>query len=132
MDRKFWLGVAAYILPTFPLGYFWHLTIFAPQYHTLQMYRPDVIIPFGLLSMFVQAVLLSLLYPKIMRTDASWLKQGLLFALYAGLFAWSHSTIAVAAKNVMTSVPLYVALETAFTALQYVIVGPLIALAHRK
>jgi hypothetical protein len=133
MNSKFWLGFAAYVLPTFPLGYFWHLTIFAPQYQTLQIYRPDVIIPFGLLSMFIQGAILSWLYPKVARPDAtSWLVQGLWFGLIAGLFAWSLSTIAVAAKNVMTSVPLYLALETAFTAVQYAVVGPLIALAHKR
>ena len=26
----YWLAVLAYVLPTFPLGYFWHLKTFAP------------------------------------------------------------------------------------------------------
>jgi hypothetical protein len=134
MSKAFWLGVAAYVLPTFPLGYLWHLVVFAPQYDALQIYRPDVLIPFGLLSMFIQGTILSWIYPKVMRggEDKSWLRQGLMFGLVAGLFAWSLSTIAVAAKNVMTSVPLYLALETGFTFAQYVIVGPLMALAHRS
>jgi hypothetical protein len=134
MTKAFWLGVAAYVLPTFPLGYVWHLVVFAPQYDALQIYRPDVIIPFGLLSMLVQGAILSWLYPKIMRAgpEAPWLRDGLMFGLIVGLFAWSLSTIAVAAKNVMTSVPLYLALETGFTFAQYVIVGPLMALAHRR
>jgi hypothetical protein len=132
MSKKFWLGVAAYVLPTFPLGYLWHLTWFAPQYQALQIYRPDVIIPFGLFSMLVQGMLLSWLFPKIADTSASWLRQGLIFGAGVGLFAWTLSTIAVAAKNVMTSVPLFLALETGFTIVQYAIVGPLIALAHRR
>jgi hypothetical protein len=32
-----------------------------------------------------------------------------------GLLSWSFTTLAVAAKNVMTSVPIYPALETGFT-----------------
>jgi hypothetical protein len=32
----------------------------------------------------------------------------------------------------MTSVPTYLMLETGFTVLQFVIVGPLIALAYRR
>src|SRR5712691_10006176 len=54
MNKKFWLGLAAYVVPTFPLGFVWHLVVFAPQYHELQIYRSDVIIPFGLLSMLIQ------------------------------------------------------------------------------
>jgi hypothetical protein len=133
MGSRFWLGVAAYVVPTFPLGYLWHLVIFGPHYQALQVYRPSPVIPFGLLAMLVQATLLSWLYPRIAEElGATWLRRGLLFGLGVGLFAWSLSTIAVAAKHVMTSVPLYLTLETGFTLLQYLIVGPLIALAHRR
>ncbi len=134
MNKRFWLGLVAYVVPTFALGFFWHLVLFAPQYQALQVYRPDVIIPFGLLSMFIQGAVLSWLFPKIMpdTAGASWLWQGLKFGLLVGLFAWSYSTIAVAAKHVMTSVPLFLELETGFTILHYAIVGPLIGLAHRR
>ncbi len=64
--------------------------------------------------------------------DGSFLKDGLLYGLGAGLLSWSFTTLAVAAKNVMVSVPDYVLLETAFTILQFVVVGPLIALAWRR
>jgi hypothetical protein len=42
------------------------------------------------------------------------------------------TTLAVAAKNIVSSVPIYLLLETGFTLLQFAIVGPLIALAHRN
>ncbi len=134
MNKRFWLGLAAYVVPTFALGFLWHLVLFAQQYQVLQIYRSDIIIPFGLLSMFIQGAILSWLFPKIMSdgTNSSWLLQGLKFGLLVGLFAWSYSTIAVAAKHVMTSVPLFLELETGFTVLHYAIVGPLIALAHRR
>ena len=134
MKKQFWLGLAAYVVASFPVGVVWHLVLFAPQYNTLQIYRSDIIIPFGLLSMFIQGALLSWLYPKIAGddVDASWIRQGLKFALVVGLFAWTLTTLAVAAKHVMTSVPLFLALETGFTIVQYAIVGPLMALAHRR
>jgi hypothetical protein len=46
--------------------------------------------------------------------------------------SWSYTTLAVAAKNVMTSVPTYMALETGFTLVQFAVVGPLIAFAYRR
>jgi hypothetical protein len=52
--------------------------------------------------------------------------------LALAVLSWSFTTLAVAAKNIMGSVPLYVELETGFTLLQFAIVGPLIALAHRN
>jgi hypothetical protein len=131
-SRGFWLGLAAYLLPSFPIAYIWHLVVFAPVYHDLAMYRDDVIIPFGLLSMIIQGVAFSWVYPRIFpdRRDAT-LKTGLLYGLALALLSWSFTTLAVAAKNVMTSVPTYLALETGFTLLQFAVVGPLIALAHR-
>jgi len=133
MSKRFWLGLAAYIIPTFALGFLWHLVVFAPYYDALQIYRADLIFPFGLLAMLIQGSILSWLFPRIMvGAEGSWLWQGLKFGLLAGLFAWGYSTAAVAAKHVMTSVPLFLGLETGFTALHYAIVGPLIALAHRR
>jgi hypothetical protein len=133
MTKNFWWGVAAYVLPTFPLGYVWHLVLFAPQYQALQIYRPDVIIPFGLLSMLIQGTLLSWLFPRLFPPGSpDWLRHGLTFALLVGVFVWTLTTLAVAAKHVMTSVPLFLALETGFTIAQYLVVGPLIALAYRS
>ena len=54
MDRRFWLGLLAYVLPTFPIAYAWHLVIFGARYEALEVYRDDMIIPFGLLSMLIQ------------------------------------------------------------------------------
>ena len=132
MSRAFWLGVAAYVVPSFVIAYPWHLTVFAPAYHALAIYRDDVIVPFGLLSMLIQGVAFSWFYPRIFAERRSVLRNGLAYGLMIGLLSWSFTTLAVAAKNVMASVPSYLALETGFTLLQFVVVGPLIALAHRN
>ena len=128
----FWLGFAAYVVPTFPIGYFWHLAWFAPAYQELAIYRADVIVPLGLLSILIQGALFSWLYPRLFAERDAVLRNGLLYGAGIGLLSWSFTTLAVAAKNVMTSVPTYLLLETAFTAIQFVVVGPLIALAHRN
>ena len=131
--RSFWLGAAAYLLPSFPIAYVWHLVVFAPAYHDLAMYRDDVIIPFGLVSMLVQAVAFSWIYPRVFpHQEGGVLRNGLLYGLGLAALSWSYTTLAVAAKNVMTSVPTYLMLETGFTLVQFMIVGPLIALAHRR
>ena len=76
MNRSFWLAAAAYLVPTFPLGYFWHLRTFAEQYQRLDMYRSEVIIPLGLLSMLLQAVLFAWLYPRLFDTQRErWLAR---------------------------------------------------------
>jgi hypothetical protein len=131
--RSFWLGFAAYLLPTFPIAFIWHLVLFEQKYHALQIYRDKPVIVFGLGSMIIQGAIFSWLFPRVfVQGSGSFLKDGLLYGLGAGLLSWSFTTLAVAAKNIMTSVPDYVLLETAFTILQFAIVGPLIALAYRR
>ena len=130
---RFWLGVAAYLLPTFPIAYVWHLVLFAPTYDALGIYRPDPIIPFGFASMVIQGVIFSWAYPRLFPGRGSAIfRPGFAYGLALAALSWSFTTLAVAAKNIMASVPLYVELETGFTLLQFAIVGPLIALAHRN
>jgi hypothetical protein len=130
--RSFWLGVAAYLVPSFPIAYAWHLVVFAPAYDALGIYRPDPIIPFGFASMLIQALAFSWAYPRLFPGHGSAiLKPGLIYGLALAILSWSFTTLAVAAKNIMTSVPTYVGLETGFTLLQFLVVGPLIALAYR-
>jgi hypothetical protein len=130
--RDFWLGVAAYLVPSFPIAYVWHLVAFAPQYHGLAIYRDDVIVPFGLMSMVIQGVAFSWVYPRAFADRSAWLRNGLRYGLALAALSWSFTTLAVAAKNVMTSVPAYMLLETCFTLVQFAVVGPLIALAYRN
>jgi hypothetical protein len=131
--RSFWLGVAAYLVPTFPIAYAWHLLWLAPSYDALGIYRPDPIIPFGLLSMLIQGVIFSWAYPRLFPDcGGSIWRLGFLYGAGLAILSWSFTTLAVAAKNIMGSVPTYMALETGFTLLQFAIVGPLIALAYRR
>jgi hypothetical protein len=48
---RFILGVLARLVPTFVLGFVWHLVLFDDCYRALAVYRSDIIIPFGFLSM---------------------------------------------------------------------------------
>lgn len=131
--RSLWLGVAAYLVPTFPIAYAWHLVWFAPSYDALGIYRPDPIIPFGFASMLIQGVIFSLAYPRFFPDrNRAVLRPGLVYGAGLALLSWSFTTLAVAAKNIMWAVPTYMVLETGFTVLQFVIVGPLIALAYRR
>jgi hypothetical protein len=130
---SFWLGLVAYLLPTFPIAYVWHLVVFAPIYDALGIYRPDPIIPFAFASMVVQGIIFSWAYPRLFPGHGgAILRPGLSYGFALAALSWSFTTLAVAAKNIMSSVPTYLLLESGFTLLQFAIVGPLIALAHRK
>jgi hypothetical protein len=83
--------------------------------------------------MVIQGIIFSWAYPRLFaKRGGAIFRPGLAYGLALAVLSWSFTTLAVAAKNIMASVPLYVELETGFTLLQFAIVGPLIALAHRN
>lgn len=129
--KKRILAILAYMLPTFPLGFFWHLTIFADYYKSLEVYREDVIIPFGIVSMLIQGVIWSLIYERLFSGE-SIVKGAMKFAALAFPLAWSFLVLAVGAKHPMSSVGGFLAIETAFILVQYAIVSPLIAAAYAR
>lgn len=130
MIRRLSLAAISYLVPTFILGFVWHLVWFKAYYDRLAMYRADVIIPFGFLSMAIQALQFAWLFEHVFARRATGLAQrGLGYAAFGAVLSWSFTTVAVAAKNVMTSVPAYLLIETAFTVVQWSIVGPLTAYA---
>lgn len=125
------LGALAYILPTFPFGYAWHLVAFKPYYDALQIYRDDVIVPFGLVATVIQGFAWAYVYQRAFSGER--VRRGAVkfFALAAPL-AWSFIVVATAAKHQMASVSQFVLIETAFIAVQYLIVSPLMALAFSR
>jgi hypothetical protein len=129
VSSQYWLAVAAYLVPTFPLGYFWHLSIFKARYDQLEMFRPDVLIPLGLTSMVLQALIFAWAYPRVF---PGWnFAEGSLGAFVVfGLLSWSFVVLPVAAKYNMTSVPAFMTLETVFVIIQFAIISPLVALAY--
>lgn len=131
--KRYTLGVLAYLAPTFALGFVWHLVLFERYYQSLAIYRSDIIIPLGFLSMLVQAVIFAWIYDKAFaRWSASFLSRGLAYGVLGAALSWSFTTLAVAAKNAMTSPPNYLLIETAFTVVQWIMVAPLTALAFRQ
>lgn len=124
--RRFIPAFLAYLVPSFIIAYFWHLVIFHETYETLSIYRDEVIVPFGFLTMIIQGSISAAAYPRLFSTG-SWLPNGLKYGLLAGLLSWSFTTLAVAAKFPMTSIPTFMMMESCFTVVQFAAVGPLTA-----
>jgi hypothetical protein len=127
---RYLLAVLAYLVPTFALGFVWHLVLFESYYDALAIYRHDIIIPFGFLSMLIQAAIFAWIYEKAFaRQHGSMMSRTVAYGAVGAVLSWSFTTLAVAAKNMMASVPSYLLIETAFTLVQWMMVAPLTALA---
>lgn len=132
MTKRIAIGAFSYLVPTFALGFVWHLIAFKGYYDALEMYRKDVIIPFGFLSMSLQGVLFAWVYARVFAQWADIKSRALGYAAFGAVLSWSFTTIAVAAKNVMTSVPDYLLIESGYTVVQWLMVGPLTVLLLRS
>ncbi len=130
MIKRIGLGALAYLIPTFLLGFFWHLVFFKGYYDALAMYRHDVIIPFGFLSMSIQAVLFAWTYDSLFagRTGGT-VKRGFGYAGFGAALSWSFTTIARGGQerdDLRSRLP--PSSRPAFTAVQWLMVGPLTSL----
>ena len=129
MTLQFWLGFLAYLVPLFPLAFIWHLRLFKTAYDRLDIFRESVIVPFGLLSMAMQAAFFSWVFPQLFNSP-NWVWNGFQFAVIFGLLGWSVMVLPVAAKSKSASVRGFMLLETCFIALQFLVTGLLIALVY--
>ena len=129
MTMQFWLAFLAYLVPLFPLAFVWHLKLLKPAYDRLEIFRESVIVPFGFLSMAMQAAFFAWVFPKLFNSP-DWVWNALQFAVVFGLLAWSFMVLPVAAKYRMASVRGFLLLESCFVALQFVLTGLLIALVY--
>lgn len=132
LSKPFALAVLAYLVPTFVSAYLWHLVVFHEVYAGLEIYRPEVIIPFGFAAILLQGLCFAWAYPRLFSTRRpDWAKSALRSGLFFALLSWTFTTLSVAAKNRMTSVPDFLMIETGYTLLQFALVAPLMALAYR-
>src|SRR5690349_20924808 len=98
MMLRIGIGAISYLVPTFILGFVWHLVAFKGYYDELAMYRHDVIIPFGFLSMALQAVLFAWVFDSAFaRQNLSIGRRGIYFGVFGAVLSWSFTTLAVAA-----------------------------------
>jgi hypothetical protein len=132
MNKKFWLGMIAYVVPSFPLAFAWHLKTFASNYAALDLLRDDPILPMGFATMLIQGALFSWAYPRLFDTNrAAWLGSAAKAFAFFGMLAWTYAVLAVAAKIHMVSVADFLVLETGWTILQFAVTMPLLAFVHR-
>jgi hypothetical protein len=127
---KFVLTALAYIIPTMILGYVWHLIIFNKLYDSLGIYnRKEPIIPLGFFSMIVQGIIIAWLY-RFYAKENSGIGKAIIFSLILGIFLFSVSTLANAAKINVTSMSEWLFIQTAFHLLQFLVAGLFIGIVN--
>ena len=126
------LGAAAYLVITFTLAVVWHVVVFEKIYIELGYFgNQDPKFSLGFLAIATQGGLLSFLFPRF-RQDGTVVREGLKFGAVTGLFLWTAHVVAYAAKAALTSIPLFIGIETVYLIVQMVCVGIAISWVHRE
>lgn len=116
MTATFLLHLLAYLVVSFLLGAVWHIVLFKEYYKKIAIYsnieKPRF--SFGLSAMLLQGIVFAYVYPMI--------QSSLVFGV--GLFALliSFMVFAEAGKQNTTSLSGFVLIQTAFSAIQAVLV----------
>ncbi|MBY0471542.1 DUF1761 domain-containing protein [bacterium] len=132
MTRKFILSTLVYSIVTMIHGFTWHFNFFPEVYAQLGIYnREPPVIPLGFASMIIQGIILAYLYPRYYRGGTP-VKEGIKFGLIMGFFLFSISTLANAAKIQVSSMSTWLAIQSAFHLIQFVVAGAGIGLVYGK
>jgi len=133
VQPRFWGAWAGYVAATFVGGFVWHLLLFKQTYIELKIFTriEDPIIPLGLSAMILQGAILAYVYPLLMprRSPAA---EGLRFGVLAGLFLATSAVLAEAGKNYVTSLSNWLALETTYYLLQFMLSALVIGLVYGR
>ena len=129
--RKIIIGTITYTIITFALAVSWHVILFADRYQAFGYFNREPDFAPGFLTILIQGVILSVLFPMIGFTGTSKLR-GLKFALLIGTFFWTSHVLAFVAKQQVQNVYQFIGMETAYLALQFGIFGVLIGIIYRN
>ncbi|MBL9138676.1 MAG: hypothetical protein JNK85_22595 [Verrucomicrobiales bacterium] len=129
---KIVLAASAYVLISFALAAPWHLVWFKKLYDDLGMYnRAEPMIALGVGSMMVQGLVMALLYPRQYQGGHP-VVEGLRFGLLMGLFLFSISTMANAAKIKVEPLSVFFGVQVLFHALQFAATGAAIGAIYGR
>ena len=113
---SFYLFLLGYLVVSFALGAVWHMVFFKEYYKKLAIYsnidKPRF--SFGLTSMLLQGIVFAYVYPLI--------ASPLLFGLGLFMILTSFAVFAEAGKQNTTSLSSFVTIQTAFSAVQTILV----------
>ena len=129
--KKLILGTAAYTICTFSLAVGWHVLLFKERYESFGYFEGEPDFLLGLLTIVLQGVLLSTLFPMLKAEGTSY-RSGIKFALITGAFFWTSHVLAFVAKQKVPEVTAFIWMETAYLMLQFGLYGLIIGVIHRE
>lgn len=125
------LGTLSYVLVTFPIAIIWHIVLFEQNYISFGYFQGEPNIPLGFLTILIQGVILSALYPYV-RFSGKGVVRGLKYSLAIGAFFWTSHVLAFIAKQTVSNPVTFTLMETFYLLIQFGIFGLLIGLIYKN
>jgi hypothetical protein len=121
--KKIIFGTLIYAITTMLIAAPWHFVLFKDLYHSFGIYnRADPIVPLGFLSMIIQGIVMAYLYPRYYKGGSHY-KEALKFSLLMGVFLFSVSTLANAAKIEVSPMSTWLGIQAVFHLIQFAAAG---------
>lgn len=128
--RKLILGTAAYTVCTFSLAVGWHVLLFQERYESFGYFEGEPDFLLGLLTIVLQGVLLSALFPML-KAEGTSFRRGIKFAFIAGAFFWTSHVLAFVARQKVPEVSAFIWMETAYLLVQFGLFGLILGVIYR-
>jgi hypothetical protein len=128
--RMVLLDISIYFFATLGFAVLWHLVWFSDAYTALNWPDPsEADVPLGALAIIVQAIVLALAIDWALGHSP---KRGVIvrIAVLGFAYLWSSHVIGDAAKCGFLPKSSFVALETLYLAIQFIVYGALASLGH--
>lgn len=121
--KKIIFAAIAYSVTTMVTAAPWHFIFFKDLYHSFGIYnRVSPIVPLGFLSMLIQGVVLACIYPRYYKGGSHY-KEAIQFSLLMGIFLFSVSTLANAAKIEVSPMGTWILIQFVFHLIQFLLGG---------
>ena len=116
------IGAVSYITASFLIQAISHFAINADHYASITFMRAEPLMYFGILTMLIQGLVLTVLYLKWTNNNFN-IKQGLQFSLLVGLFFVSYLALVEPDKYNVVNVAEWILVESIAGLFQFTIFG---------
>lgn len=130
--KKFVLATLGYTVTTMLIAVPWHFVWFKELYHSFGIYtRSEPIVALGFLTMLIQGAIIAHVYPRYYQGGSHY-KAAIKFSLLIGLFLYSISTLANAAKIEVEPMSSWLVVQAFFHLLQFTLSGLVLGFVFSK
>ena len=131
--KKYIIGVVVSVVIGFATAFIWHLVLFQKLYTELGVIgRIEPNIPLGFVANLALSFALAYLYPKLTLQEDSPIRGGICFGITIGILNIIFWVLKFAATQPLTSIPMFMFIESAFELIQPTLIGIALGFVYRK